>query len=85
MPALSERPGDSLERQETMSQIVRLMETLPKNQREVLRLKFQSDLSYKQISEITGLSVTNVGFLIHTAIKTLRKQLLAETDQRRMQ
>jgi DNA-directed RNA polymerase specialized sigma24 family protein len=35
--------------------------------------------------EITKLSVTNVGFLIHTAIKTLRKELLAESAKRRIQ
>src|SRR3954465_597850 len=44
------RPGDALEREETMSEVLRIMETLPKNQREVLRLKFQCDLSYKEIS-----------------------------------
>ncbi|MEN8713450.1 MAG: sigma factor-like helix-turn-helix DNA-binding protein [Verrucomicrobiales bacterium] len=37
-----------------------------------MRLKFQGDLSYKEISEVTGLSVSNVGFLIHTGIKRLR-------------
>jgi RNA polymerase sigma-70 factor (ECF subfamily) len=78
-----ERPGASLEQKETMSQILRVMDTLPKNQREVLRLKFQCDLSYKEISEVTQLSVTNVGFLIHTAIKTLRKELLAEESAKR--
>jgi RNA polymerase sigma-70 factor (ECF subfamily) len=45
---------------------------LSENQREVLRLKFQADLSYKEISEATGLSESNVGFLIHAAIKRLR-------------
>ena len=79
------RPGASLEQEETMSEVLRIMEKLPPNQREVLRLKFQGDLSYKQISEITQLSVTNVGFLIHTAIKTLRKEMLAESAKRRMQ
>jgi len=85
LPITCDRPGASVEHEETMSQVLRLMETLPKNQREVLRLKFQSDLSYKEISEITKLSVTNVGFLIHTAIKTLRKELLAESAKRRIQ
>ena len=79
------RPGASLERDETMSQVMRVMDTLPKNQREVLRLKFQHDLSYKEISEITQLSVSNVGFLIHTAIKSLRKELLTEPAKRRIQ
>jgi RNA polymerase sigma-70 factor (ECF subfamily) len=57
------------------------METLPKNQKEVVILKFQHELSYKEISEITKLSVTNVGFLLHTAIKALRKELLAESAE----
>ena len=29
----------------------------------MIRLKFQNELSYKEISQVTGLSVTNVGFL----------------------
>src|SRR5215831_3503796 len=60
IPITYDRPGASLEHEQTMSQVLRLMDTLPKNQREVLRLKFQSDLSYKEISEITKLSITNV-------------------------
>ena len=78
-PTAHKAPLQSLEREEKMSHVLRVMESLPKNQREVLRLKFQCDLTYKEISEITQLSVTNVGFLIHTAIKTLRKELLAES------
>ena len=72
-----------LDQRRTVSQILQVVETLPKNQREVIYLKFQSDLSYKEISEVTQLSVTNVGFLIHTAIKTLRKELLAEESAKR--
>jgi RNA polymerase sigma factor (sigma-70 family) len=85
IPTVFERPGVSLEREQTISQVLRIMETLPKNQREVLRLKFQCELSYKEISEVTQLSVTNVGFLIHTAIKTVRKEMLAESAKRRIQ
>jgi RNA polymerase sigma-70 factor (ECF subfamily) len=47
---------------------------LPKNQQEVIRLKFQHGLSYKEISTVTNLSVTNVGFLIHTGLKVLRER-----------
>ena len=58
-------------------QAVRVMgalSALPANQQEVLRLRFQSSLSYKQIAGVTGLSVTNVGFLIHTGMQRLRKR-----------
>jgi RNA polymerase sigma factor (sigma-70 family) len=51
---------------------------LPPNQAEVLRLKFQSDLSYQEIAGITGLSASNVGFLIHTGLKRLRTLLAPE-------
>ena len=72
----------NLDEKHTVSQILQIIETLPKNQREVLYLKFQCDLSYKEISAITKLSVTNVGFLIHTAVRNVRKQVLAEPVRR---
>jgi len=73
---LGPRPVEALEHKEKLDQVLRVVDRLPKNQREVILLKFQFDLSYKEISEVTHLSVTNVGFLIHTAIQTLRKELL---------
>jgi RNA polymerase sigma factor (sigma-70 family) len=51
---------------------------LPANQQEVIRLKFQNGLKYKQIAEVTGLSVTNVGFLIHKGIAALREKARLE-------
>src|SRR6266700_4766082 len=68
----------NLEQRETVGEIFRLVENLPKNQREVVYLKFQCDLSYKEISEATELSVSNVGFLLHTALGTIRKRVLSE-------
>jgi RNA polymerase sigma-70 factor (ECF subfamily) len=71
-----------LDDRQTVNQILRVLETLPKNQREVVYLKFQCDLSYKEIAEITKLSVSNVGFLIHTAVRNIRKHVLAEPVRR---
>ena len=71
-----------LEQRQTVGEIFRLLESLPKNQREVVYLKFQSDLSYKEISEVTKLSVSNVGVLIHTALRAIRKRVLAEPVRR---
>jgi RNA polymerase sigma-70 factor (ECF subfamily) len=68
-------PSESLERQESVSVVLQLLEKLPHNQREVIRLKFQNGFSYKEISRISGHSVSNVGFLIHTGLKTIRGQL----------
>jgi len=59
-------------RKEATSRVLAGVEGLPANQREVVRLKFQAGLSYKEISAVTGLTVSNVGYLLHHAIKALR-------------
>ncbi len=71
-------PAEELERRERFDEVLAFLERLPENQREVIRLKFQGDLSYKEIAEITGLSVSNVGFLIHTGIKRMRSLMGVE-------
>lgn len=72
----------NLEKREAVGEIFRMVESLPKNQREVVYLKFQCDLSYKEISEVTKLSVGNVGLLIHTALRAIRKRVLSEPARR---
>jgi RNA polymerase sigma-70 factor (ECF subfamily) len=49
-----------------------MVDRLRPNQREVIRLKFMHDCSYQEIANVTGLSIGNVGFIMHTAIKKLR-------------
>ena len=71
-------PGRELERAETQAAILRMIDRLPPNQQEVVRLKFQNGFSYKEISRITALSVSNVGFLIHTAVARLRTEFAAQ-------
>jgi RNA polymerase sigma-70 factor (ECF subfamily) len=68
-------PTAAIERQEAVRLAVTVLESLPDNQQEVIRLKVQNGLSYREISEVTGLSVSNVGFLLHRGIMTLRERL----------
>lgn len=72
------RPGRELEHAETQAVILQMIDKLPPNQQEVVRLKFQNGFSYKEISRITTLSVSNVGFLIHTAVARLRTEFAAQ-------
>jgi RNA polymerase sigma factor (sigma-70 family) len=65
-------PSEKLEAKEASGFLLRILGSLPPRQQEVLQLKFQNDLSYQEISEITELSVSNVGVMIHNALKTLR-------------
>jgi len=74
-PDQSSSPGPilgNIEQQETSAEIQQLLAGLSVNKQEVIRLKFQEGLSYKQISEVTGLTVSNLGYLLHTALAELR-------------
>jgi len=73
-----------LEKGEQLTEVLKILNTLPANQQEVLRLKFQGDLSYLEISQITDLSVSNVGFLIHTGLKTIRERVRTQPALRRV-
>ena len=68
-------PDELLEQRETEDRAIALLDRLPETQQEVIRLKFQNDLSYREIADITGHSVSNVGFLLHTGIKRLREMM----------
>jgi RNA polymerase sigma-70 factor (ECF subfamily) len=72
------RPTHALEAEETHDALLRMIDRLPSNQQEVLRLKFQSGFSYKEISRITTHSVSHVGVLIHHAVTRLRAEYAAE-------
>jgi RNA polymerase sigma-70 factor (ECF subfamily) len=68
-------PADAVERRDSAAKVLECLDGLPDNQREVIRLKFQNGFSYREISRISGHSISNVGFLIHTGLKTLRHRL----------
>lgn len=68
-------PAEAIELRDSAARVMAGLDALPVNQREVIRLKFQNGFSYREISRISGHSISNVGFLIHTGLKTLRKRL----------
>jgi RNA polymerase sigma-70 factor (ECF subfamily) len=72
------RPLRLMETAEAHEAVLRLIDQLPANQQEVIRLKFQNGFSYKEISRITALSVSNVGVLIHHAVARLRSEFAAQ-------
>jgi RNA polymerase sigma factor (sigma-70 family) len=66
-------PFERMEQREASGFLTKILATLPPRQQEVLQLKFQNDLSYQEIAEITKTTRNSVGVLIHTALKTLRQ------------
>ncbi len=73
-----ESPDRTLEKEESMTLVRKKLMALEPRDREVVILKIEHGRSYREISEIMGISVTNVGFILHTAIKKLAKNLNAE-------
>jgi RNA polymerase sigma-70 factor (ECF subfamily) len=68
-------PDEQIVRSEGIG-LVRLgMEALDERSREVLRLKFTENLSYKEISARTGLTTGHVGYLLHHALKSMAEEL----------
>ena len=68
-------PDEQIARLEGIG-LVRLgMEMLDERSRELLRLKFTENLSYKEISARTGLKIGHVGYLLHHALKTMAEEL----------
>lgn len=76
-------PWARMETDDRHAALLQLVGSLPARQAEIVRLKFQNDLSYAEIAEVTGLTVSNVGFLLHTAMQTLRLRASGESALRR--
>ena len=71
----SKTPSQIAEQNEDNSLLIKCIEILPEKNQELLRLKFQHGFSYKEIAKITGLSVTNVGFILHHSVQILRQNM----------
>lgn len=71
-------PSESADAREMHARVWELVECLKPKQREVIRLKFIHECSYQEIAEVTGLSLGNVGFIMHMAIKKLRELMQRE-------
>ena len=77
MTTLSDHELETAQRSDTApdGEVLALLAALPDNQQEALRLKFQCGLTYREIGEVTELTVSHVGVLIHNGIKTIREKL----------
>lgn len=74
-PSAEPIPSELTELKEETRVALELLSELPPKQQEVIRLKFKHGLSYREISEVTRLSVSNVGYLIHIGLKTIRLRM----------
>jgi RNA polymerase sigma-70 factor (ECF subfamily) len=68
-------PDEQIARLEGIGLVRLSLDALEPRSRQVVRLKFNENLSYKEISERTGLSVGLIGYLLHHALKTVADEL----------
>ena len=68
-------PDEQIARWEGIGLVRLSLETLDDRSRELVRLKFNENLSYREISARTGLTIGHVGYLLHHALKDIADAL----------
>ena len=69
-------PDEQIARWEGIGLVRLVLETLDDRSRDIIRLRFHEDLSYKEIADRTGLTVGHVGYLLHHALKAMAVELV---------
>ncbi len=81
--ARSAEPAGHLAQREEQAKLQDQISRLPTREQEVLSLRLGQGLSYKQIAEITDMSVSHVGVILHEAVTKLRAAMTAPSLSRR--
>jgi RNA polymerase sigma factor (sigma-70 family) len=68
-------PDEQIARWEGIGLVRLVVETLDDRSKEVIRMRFDEDLSYIEIGERLGLKVGHVGYLLHHALKAMAVEL----------
>jgi len=71
----SDKPDAKFAKKEEMQLIKEAINQLDPRSREIVVLKLEHERSYREIAEIMDLSSTNVGFILHKAMKKLAEAL----------
>jgi RNA polymerase sigma factor (sigma-70 family) len=69
----SDEVSDPIEKRQVHDSVRKLVEELPEEQREVVVLRIYADLSFKDISELTGVSINTALGRMRYALINLRK------------
>ena len=71
-----ETPDELIAQMETVADLRQLVSQLPEKDRRLVQLKYYEGLKYRDISQRTGLTISNVGFRLHQVLKKLAAGLL---------
>ena len=64
---------DNLIQEQIMCDVVKLVDYLPDNQRDVIRMRYYDDLSFKEIADKTGVSINTALGRMRYALLNMRK------------
>ena len=64
---------DNIVRRQVLSDVKKLVKNLPDSQREVLEMRYYQDLSFKEIADITGVSINTALGRMRYAILNMRR------------
>jgi RNA polymerase sigma-70 factor, ECF subfamily len=67
-------PEDDLSNRSDLARLASLMRRMTAREQELLALKYGAGATNRAIAEVTGLSESNVGTIVHRAVQTLREQ-----------
>jgi RNA polymerase sigma-70 factor (ECF subfamily) len=76
-------PDEAAIRNDQMKNLILLIDELSENQKSVIHLRDIEGYSYKEISEITGLSLDQVKINLHRGRNSLKEKILTRTNLRR--
>ena len=64
---------DTMVREQILTDVARLVDFLPENQQEVIRMRYYEDLSFKEIADKTGVSINTALGRMRYAILNMRR------------
>lgn len=76
--------GQQIESRDAVGKVMNLINRLPVNQRDVMKMRDIADLSYEEIEAATGLSPGNIRTLLSRARKKIKEQYLALLNYERI-
>ena len=70
-----ETPDDLMQRVDVIRLLREMLGELDETDQQLVKLKYFEGLKYREISERTGMSVSNVGYRLHHILKDLSRRL----------
>ena len=82
LKAPQDNPAENLEKQDLEKQLQKALQILTPTEKELINLHYYQHLKQTEIAEITGLKQSNVGVLLHRAVKKLKTKFGNEYEER---